>query len=73
MSIVHDVPVKVEFYIMNDFDLAVPAILGMEFLLKSGMIIDFQHAQYTFPAQGDAAVTVTHPFYWQDEALMRCL
>lgn len=66
MSKVHDVPVEVEFYIMNDSDLAVPAILGMDFLLKSGMIIDFQHAQYTFPAQGDTVVAVTHPFSWQD-------
>lgn len=31
---VHNVPVDVEFYIMNDSDLAVPVILGMDFFVK---------------------------------------
>lgn len=60
----HDVPVEVEFYIMNDSDLAVPVILGMDFLLKPGMVIDFQLVQYTLPTDGDEVVT--HPFIWQD-------
>uniref|UniRef100_A0A8C1PDC5 Gypsy retrotransposon integrase-like protein 1 n=4 Tax=Cyprinus carpio TaxID=7962 RepID=A0A8C1PDC5_CYPCA len=60
----HDVPVEIEFYIMNDSDLAVPVILGMDFLLKSEMVIDFQLVQYTLPTDGDEGVI--HPFIWQD-------
>lgn len=36
-------------YIMRDADLTVPIILGMDFLMSSGICLDFHKAQYTLP------------------------
>lgn len=59
-------PIELTLYIMNDTDLTVPIILGMDFLLKSGMVLDFNNAQYSFPPVEDAEAPVTFPFLPQD-------
>lgn len=37
---------NVTFYVMQDSDLTVPIILGIDFLLKSKMLLDFNQAQF---------------------------
>lgn len=37
-------------YVMKDEDLTVPIILGMDFLMSTGINLDFWKAQYTLPA-----------------------
>ncbi len=37
---------NVTFYVMQDSDLTVPIILGIDFLLKSKMVLDFKRAQF---------------------------
>lgn len=65
-SKVQGCPIELTLYIMNDADLTVPIILGMDFLLKSGMVLDFNNAQYSFPPVEDAEAPVTFPFLPQD-------
>ncbi len=61
-------PVVLTLYIMNDTDLTVPIILGMDFLLKSGMILDFNEVQYSFPPIEDGEAPFTFPFLHQDNS-----
>lgn len=42
--------VYVTFFIMQDSDLTVPVILGIDFLLESRMVLDFHKAEYRMPA-----------------------
>ncbi len=37
-------------YVMKDEDLTVPVILGMDFLMSTGISLDFSKAQYSLPA-----------------------
>ncbi len=68
ISKVYGVPVQTEFYVMNDADLAVPVILGMDFLSNSGMVLDFLHAQYILTTQEN--IVITHPFSSQNTNLV---
>ncbi|RXN25058.1 Retrovirus-related Pol poly from transposon [Labeo rohita] len=40
---------EVQFYVLKDGDLAVPIILGLDFLKLSRMVIDFNSDQFYFP------------------------
>lgn len=42
--------VDATFFIMQDSDLTVPVVLGIDFLLESKMVLDFHEAQYRMPA-----------------------
>lgn len=42
--------VDLALFIMSDTDLTVPIILGMDFLLMTGIVLDFQKAQYVLPS-----------------------
>lgn len=59
-------PIVLTLYIMNDTDLTVPIILGMDFLLKSGIILDFNEVRYSFPPIEGADAPFTFPFLHQD-------
>lgn len=37
-------------FILKDRDLTLPVILGMDFLLHSGIVLDFSKAQYGLPS-----------------------
>lgn len=37
-------------YVMKDEDLTFPVILGMDFLISTGISLDFRKAQHTLPA-----------------------
>lgn len=41
---------ELTLYIMNDTDLTVPIILGMDLLMGSGLTLDFQRSKYIIPA-----------------------
>lgn len=47
---------KLTLYVMRDSDLTVPVILGMDFLMTSGIILDFKNLQYNFPSKDDGTV-----------------
>ncbi|GAA6104764.1 protein turtle homolog B-like [Tachysurus ichikawai] len=51
---------------MNDTDLTVPVILGMDFLLKAGMILDFNKARYSFTSTEGYEAPETFPFLHRD-------
>lgn len=59
-------PIELTLYIMNDTDLTVPIILGMDFLLKSGMVLNFNNAQYGFSPIEGAETPDFFPFFHQD-------
>ncbi len=55
---------EVEFFVMEDKDLAVSVILGLDFLQKSKMVLDFNTLQFHLP---DVAQNkCTFPFYSQN-------
>lgn len=54
-------PVKLTLFILNDADLTVPIILGMDFLLTSGIKLDFQKVQYSLPSKENTEEN-TYPF-----------
>lgn len=58
--------VECTLYIMNDTNLTVPIILGMDFLLKSGMVLDFNNAQCGFSPIEASETSVFFPFLHQD-------
>ncbi len=47
---------KLTLYVMRDSDLTVPIILGMDFLMTSGIILDFKNLQYFFSPKDDGIV-----------------
>lgn len=53
-------------FVMQDSDLPVPIILGMDFLLKTGMVLDFQKAQYSLPIAEGAMKANYFPFLHHD-------
>lgn len=58
----HGRTMDLTLYIMRDADLTVPIILGMDFMLSSGIILDFRRSQYRLPSLKDADEDVTFPF-----------
>lgn len=52
---------KLTLFILNDEDLTVPIILGMDFLLTSGIKLDFQRTQYSLPSKENNE-EITYPF-----------
>ncbi len=58
----HGRTLDLTLYIMRDADLTVPIILGMDFMLSSGIILDFRRSQYRLPSLKDADDDVTFPF-----------
>lgn len=55
--------VDATFFIMQDADLTVPVILGIDFLLESRMVLDFHRAQYRMPTMTEPKAI---PFQQQD-------
>ncbi len=55
---------EVEFFVMEDKDLAVSVILGLDFLQKSKMVLDFNTLHFHLPDV--AQKKCTFPFYSQD-------
>ncbi len=53
---------ELTLFILNDTDLTVPIILGMDFLLTSGIKLDFQKAQHSLPSKEEADEENTFPF-----------
>ncbi|XP_067301623.1 uncharacterized protein [Pseudorasbora parva] len=53
---------KIVLFILNDADLTVPIILGMDFLLASGIRLDFQKAQYSLPIKEETVEGKTYSF-----------
>ncbi len=55
-------------FILRDRDLTVPVILGMDFLLHSGIVLDFSKAQYGLPSVSSQDVNQFFPFMTQDSS-----
>jgi hypothetical protein len=53
-------------FILKDRDLTVPVILGMDFLLHSGIVLDFSKAQYSLPSLSSQEANQFFPFVTQD-------
>ncbi len=49
---------KLTLYVMKDSDLTVPIILGMDFLIASGIVLDFKNTQYSFPSNDEDSVEI---------------
>ncbi|KAG1945241.1 thy-1 membrane glycoprotein [Pimephales promelas] len=47
----HDYPLRA--YVMRDSDLAFSVVLGLEFLMTSGIRLDFKNSTYTLPEDSD--------------------
>ncbi len=47
---------NVTFYVMQDSDLTVPIILGIYFLLKSKMVLDFKRAQFQLSTSSEPKI-----------------
>lgn len=58
---------EVDFFVMEDKDLAVPVILGLDFLQKSKMMLDFNTMHCHLPDTSQDECTL--PFYQYDEQL----
>ncbi len=72
---VHGQTVDLTFFIMRDADLTVPIILGMDFLLKTGMVLDFHKAQYSLPTAGAMKVknlSLCSSWYLPHHAFLPC-
>ncbi len=58
--------VDLTLLILKDTDLTVPIILGMYFLLTTGIVLDFRKALYTLPSTEDSAEELSFPFITKD-------
>ncbi len=58
--------VDLTLFILKDTDLTVPIILGMDFLLTTGIVLDFRKALYTLPSKEDSAEDLSFPFVTKD-------
>lgn len=58
--------VDLTLFILKDTDLTVPIILGMDFLLPTGIVLDFKKAQYTLPSTEDTDEKLSFPFFTSD-------
>lgn len=59
---------KLTLYVMKDSDLTVPIILGMDFLIASGIVLDFKNTQYSLPSNDEDSVEI-FPFYFLNHLL----
>lgn len=59
---------KLTLYVMKDSDLTVLIILGMDFLISSGIVFDFKNAQYSLPSNDDGDSVEIFPLLFPESS-----